>query len=97
MLGERIRRLREERGLSQKQLAERIGVKKQSVSNWENGNAMPSMDKFLQLVEFFRTTPNYMLGYEIKAGIDVTGLSENEIGHLMLLIDDLKAHHEKEP
>ena len=55
------------------------------------------MDKFLQLVEFFRTTPNYMLGYEIKAGIDVTGLSENEIGHLMLLIDDLKAHHEKEP
>lgn len=73
-----------------------MGVKKQSVSNWENENAMPSMDKFLQLVEFFRTTPNYMLGYEIKAGIDVTGLSENEIGHFMLLVSDLKAHHEKE-
>lgn len=94
MLGERIRRLREERGLSQKQLAERIGVQKQSVSNWENENAMPSMDKFLQLVEFFRTTPNYMLGYEVKAGIDVTGLSEKEIAHIMLIVGDLKVRHE---
>lgn len=74
------------------QLAERIGVKKQSVSNWENGNAMPSMDKFLQLVEFFRTTPNCMLGYETKAGIDVTGLTDHEIAHLVLLVEDLKAH-----
>lgn len=50
------------------------------------------MDKFLQLVEFFRTTPNCMLGYETKAGIDVTGLTDHEIAHLVLLVEDLKAH-----
>lgn len=96
MLGRRIKRLREERGMSQKQLADRLGVRKQSVSNWENENAMPSMDRFLAMVELFHTTPNYMLGYEINAGIDVAGLSENEIEHVAMLIDDLKAHHQNE-
>ncbi len=95
MLGRRIKRLRNERGFSQKQLADRLGVRKQSVSNWENENAMPSMDKFLAMVELFRTTPNFMLGYEVKAGIDVTGLTENEIEHVAMLIDDLRSHHEK--
>ena len=56
---------------------------------------MPSMDKFLALIEFFHTTPNFMLGYEVEAGIDVTGLTENEIEHIAMLIDDLKARHEK--
>ena len=95
MLGERIRYLRELRQLKQEQLAERVGVTKQTVSNWENGNMMPSVDAFLRITEFFHTTPNYLLGYDEKAYIDTTGLSENEIAHLMFLIDDLKAHHRK--
>lgn len=95
MLGRRIKRLREERGLSQKQLADRLGVRKQSVSNWENENAMPSMDRFLALIEYFRTTPNFMLGYEAEAGIDVTGLTENEIEHVAMIIDDLRSHRDK--
>lgn len=93
MLGERIRKLRDERGLSQKQLADRLGVKKQTVSNWENGNAMPSMDMFVRVVELLHTTPNYLLGYEAKVGLDVTGLFEHEIDHIRMHIDDLKAHH----
>lgn len=95
MLGKRIKLLREQRGLLQEQLANRVGVKKQSVSNWENGNAMPSMNMFLRLVEFFNTTPNYLLGYDLQAGVDVAGLSEKEVEHIVLLIDDLKAHHQK--
>jgi len=96
MLGEEIKRLRERRGLSQEQIAKRLGLKKQSISNWENGNAMPSMDMFLNLVELFNTTPNVLLGYETEAGIDVSGLTEKEIQHIVMLIDDLKAHHKTE-
>lgn len=36
-----------------------------------------------------------MLGYETYVGLDVSGLSEREIAHLSMIIDDLKAHHEK--
>ena len=97
MLGERVRKLRDQRNLSQKQLADRLGVKKQTVSNWENGNAMPSMDMFIKLIEFFNTTPNHLLGYEMKAGLDVTGLREHEIDHVRLIVEDLKAYrNEKE-
>lgn len=96
MLGERIRYLRELRQLKQEQLAERVGVTKQTVSNWENGNMMPSVDAFLRITEFFHTTPNYLLGYDDRIYIDTTDLYENEISHLMLIVDDLKAHHNNE-
>ena len=44
MYGERIRRFRLERGLTQTQLAERVGVKKNAVSNWEAGRSRPDID-----------------------------------------------------
>ena len=43
-IGSRIRKYREERGLSQKQLAELIGVKNNRVSNWEQGLNRPDAD-----------------------------------------------------
>lgn len=44
MLGEQIRKLRLARNLSQVELAQQLNVTKQSVSNWENNNIMPSID-----------------------------------------------------
>lgn len=40
-LGEEIRRAREEKHLSQEDLAEQLGVSRQAVSKWENGTALP--------------------------------------------------------
>lgn len=40
--GEAIRRLRRAAGLSQEELAERLGVSRQSVSLWEQGNTQPT-------------------------------------------------------
>jgi len=93
MFGDRLKSLRLAKGLSQEELGKRFGVTKQTISNWENENITPALDMFVNVVEFFQSTPNYMLGYEMKAGIDVTGLSDVEVAHLMLLIDDLKARH----
>ena len=44
MLNERIRELRNAAGISQVELAEKLGVSKQSVSNWENDNIQPSIE-----------------------------------------------------
>ena len=54
MLGEQIRTLRTARNLSQVQLAERLGVTKQSVSNWENNNILPSVDMLKKNSPVFR-------------------------------------------
>ena len=46
-----IKKMREQRGLTQKQLADLIGVAQQHVSRWENGKHRPSIDTVQKLAE----------------------------------------------
>ena len=55
-LGERIYRLRTEKNLSQGDLAERLEVSRQSVSKWENDNAVPDLEKIIALSEIFEVS-----------------------------------------
>lgn len=52
-LGETIYRLRKEKQLSQGDLADMLGVSRQSVSKWENDSAVPDLDKLVKLSEIF--------------------------------------------
>ena len=61
MLGDRIKTLRTARNLSQVELARKLNVSKQSVSNWENNNILPSVDIVKKLALFF-------LFYRLSAG-----------------------------
>ena len=60
-IGSRIRRYREERGLSQKQLAELIGVKNNRVSNWEQGLNRPDADILATLCRALQVSPSELL------------------------------------
>ena len=53
MLGENIKRLRTEKGLTQKDLADRLFVTPQAVSRWENNEAEPSVSTLSQLAKIF--------------------------------------------
>lgn len=55
-LGENIYRLRSERNMSQGDLADALDVSRQSVSKWENNNAVPDLDKLLNMAELFDVT-----------------------------------------
>ena len=52
-LGENIYRLRTERNMSQGDLADALEVSRQSVSKWENNNAVPDLDKLVKMAELF--------------------------------------------
>lgn len=52
-LAEKILSLRTRRGLSQDELAERLGVSRQSVSKWETAQSTPDLDKILRLADLF--------------------------------------------
>lgn len=56
MLSEKIYTLRRKNGLSQEQLAEKIGVSRQAVSKWEGGLSTPELDKLRALSECFQIT-----------------------------------------
>lgn len=67
-LAERIRQLRRQKGLSQEQLADQIGVSRQAVSKWESEQSAPELDKVLALSLLFQTSTDYLLKGEQPAG-----------------------------
>ena len=90
MLGVRIQELRIARGWSQVVLAKRLGVAKQTVSNWENGNIQPSIEMLVRLSKLFGVTTDYLLGLDDVKHLNMEGLSDTVIAHLHLLIEDFR-------
>ena len=89
MLNEQIQKVRIPNGMSQVDLAARLGISKQSVSNWENDNIQPSIDMLLKLARLFSVSTDYLLGLETRRYLEVSGLSETQLTHLQQIIDDL--------
>ena len=89
MLNENIKKLRMARGLNQVEFARVMGVSKQCVSNWENDNVMPSIEMLIKIADFFNVTTDYILGRNERTYIDVTGLSDEQISHISLIVSDI--------
>lgn len=62
MIGDRLRELREEKGMKQEELAKVINVERQSISNYENDKSCPSLENLVRLADYFRVTTDYLLG-----------------------------------
>ena len=60
-LADRIQQLRKQRGISQEELADRVGVSRQAVSKWESGQSLPDLDKIILLSDYFEVTTDYLL------------------------------------
>ncbi len=59
---DRLKELREERGLSMKALGKEIGVSDAAVCKWENGIAEPKVTYILRLADFFDCSTDFILG-----------------------------------
>lgn len=59
----RLKELRQEKGLTQVELAHEIGTTKLTVSNWENEKHVIKSDKAQSLADYFEVTVAYLLGY----------------------------------
>lgn len=63
---ERLKELREEKGLSMKLLGGIINVSDAAISNWENGVNEPKLTYLIALAEYFNVTTDYLCGLEDK-------------------------------
>ncbi|WP_410263326.1 helix-turn-helix domain-containing protein [Alkalibacterium sp.] len=61
MLGEKLRKLRTEKNISQIELASKLFVTRQTISRWERGETIPSTDNIVQLSNFFDVETAYFL------------------------------------
>ena len=66
ILADKIVSLRKKAGWSQEELAEQLGVTRQSVSKWEGVQSVPDMDKVVQMSRLFGVTTDYLLKDEIE-------------------------------
>ena len=60
-LSDKIMELRKRNGWSQEELAEKVGVSRQSISKWESGQSVPDLSKILLLSEVFAVSTDYLL------------------------------------
>ena len=90
MFNEKLREIRVARGLSQVELANKLGVTKQCVSNWENDNIQPSIEMLLKISEILSVSCDCLLDIDERKYIEVTGLSEEELGHIQNIVNDIR-------
>ncbi len=60
-IADRIQHLRKSKGISQEELADKIGVSRQAVSKWESEQTSPDLDKIILMSDFFNVTTDYLL------------------------------------
>lgn len=95
MLGEVIKKLRVAHNLSQVQLANGLNVSKQTVSNWENNNILPSIEMLVKTAQFFSISTDYLLELNDRHYIEVTGLTDVQLAHIQQIIQDISGENKK--
>ena len=70
MFGERIKKLRKEKGLTQEELGRKVNVTKVSISGYENGNRTPDTETLQKLADVLDTNTDYLLGRSNNHNID---------------------------
>lgn len=77
ILADKIMEERKRNGWSQEELAQKLGVSRQSVSKWESAQSVPDLNRILQLADLFSVSTDYLLKDEIESKKDGDGLSES--------------------
>lgn len=93
MIANKIKALREKKGLTQNKLADKVGTTRASVNAWEMGLSVPSTPYIGELAKIFGVSTDYILGINSSSALDTTGLNDKDIEVLNTLIAHLKASH----
>ena len=90
MVADRIKQLREQAGMTQAELAKRLGITRSSVNAWEMGISVPSTRYIVELAEMFKVSADYLLGIDHETMVSVEGLTEKDIQVVYALISHLR-------
>lgn len=90
MFSKRISELRLSYNWTQVQLAQKLNVSKQTVSNWENNNILPSVEMLVKISATFAVSTDYLLALDDRNYIEVSGLTDIQKAHIQQIINDLR-------
>lgn len=88
MFGERLKELREEKGMTQEDLGNMLNVTKQAVHAYENGTNQPSMESLVKIADFFLVSLDYLFcRTKVKTNISIRSNKEKIISEIKKVID----------
>lgn len=90
MIDERIRHIREQNSMTQSELAKQLGITRSSVNAWELGISTPSTQYIVELANIFHVSTDYLLGIDRSVTLDVSGLTQEDIEALHVLVAHLR-------
>ena len=94
--GEYLKKLRTEKGLSQDALGEVLGISRQSVSKWEQGNSTPDIDNIGKLAEFYGVSIDSLVKGEAQEEAENATAESEEEKAVNELIDEFTGKAENE-
>ena len=89
MVADRIKKLREQNGYTQTDLARHLGITRSSVNAWEMGISVPSTQYIVELAQFFKVSTDFLLGVNSTATLSVAGLDDDDIELIQNIINHL--------
>ena len=94
ILTERLKEQRNLKHLSQKDVARAVGMSASILSNYENGERLPSLENLIILARFYKCSTDYLLGIDKSCNnyIDVSMLNEKQVSLLQEFL--LTLHHQ---
>ena len=76
--GQKLKEIRKNEGLSQEQLAEKIGVSRQAITKWETGRGLPDIENMMILAEIFKTTLDELVSQDMPQSTPKTPVYHSE-------------------
>ena len=87
-LGEKVKKLREQQGWTQSDLARKLELTRASVNAWEMGISVPSTRYIVELAQLFHVSTDILLGLSSNRTVDASGLTDEDL----LLLTGIAQH-----
>ncbi len=91
MIADKIKALREAKGITQSELAKSLSVTRAGVNNWEQGLSVPAPSSIVEIAKHFGVSTDYLLGIDHNAVLNVSGLDDKDVALLAELAERLKS------
>ena len=96
-LGARLQFLRQQKGLTQAELASHIFVSRETVKDWENNRYEPSCEILVELSVFYKVSTDYILGVRNTRIINMDHLSDEQFEFIAQLVHSMQKKDRENP
>lgn len=77
-IADRIRYLRDKTGMTQTDLAKKLGISRSAVNSWEMSLSLPSISNIIEMTQIFHISSDYLLSISSNMYVDISSLSNDE-------------------